>query len=173
MRKNYVVLAIACVGFCLGIFVTNQTRVNAQTTEAAAKPCYAGNCYEINYDCRPKYCFVSGSIICFDNKGHLLFQQGSKCKILGKENIKTNSYAAKVDCNGDKKPDYGWSLKFGKDECGGDVSCGKATGKISFYDSKGKKIADCKLIGYGGPPQQSAEKLESSHNFESLKLPLE
>ena len=171
MKKNYFVLAIACVCFCFGVVGIEHTQVRAQEIEAASKPCFANNCYNINYDCRPKSCFVSGVFICFDGNGNLLFE-GSTCKILGKENIKTNSYAAKIDCDGDKKADYGWSFKFNKDECGGAIPCAKVTGKVSFYD-KGKKTEDCKLIGYARPPQQSPGKLESSRNFECLKSPLD
>lgn len=172
MKKNYFVLAIVCVYFCLEVAGIEHAQVRAQETEAASVPCFANNCYDINYDCRPKSCFVSGVFICFDGDGKLLFDQGSTCKIIGKENIQTNSYAAKIDCNGDKKADYGWSFNFKKDECGGIIPCAKVTGKVSFYD-KGKKTADCKLIGYGGPPRQSPDKLKSSHNFEYLKSPLD
>ncbi|MFO0792821.1 MAG: hypothetical protein U0586_02040 [Candidatus Brocadiaceae bacterium] len=171
MKKNYYLLTLAFVCFCLGVVGIKHTQIIAQEIEASTKPCYANSCYDLNYDCRPKYCFVSGLLICFDAKGNLLLSKN--CKLVGKPKISKNSYSALIDCDGDKKADQGYSLKFSKDECGSKHPCAKATGKVSFYD-KGKKFADCKAIAYyvGAPQTSSSGELDDSYNSGCLKSPV-
>lgn len=131
------------------------------------------SCYDLNYDCRPKFCFVSGELTCFDAKGNRILPDGYK--LVGKATITKNSYSAKFDFNGDGKVDYGYALKFSKDECGSKHPCAKATGKISFYDKNGKKFADCTAIAYyvGAPQSPSSAELENSNDSGRLKLPLD
>ena len=169
MIKNYFIHIIGCMCFCLAIIGVKHSTVIAQETEAVTKPCFAKSCYDINYDCRPKYCFVSGLLICFDAKGNRILPTG--LKLVGKATITKNSYSAKFDSSGDGKADYGCTLKFSKDECGLKHPCAKATGKISFYD-KGKKYADCKAIAYyAGAP--SSVELENSNDSGRLRSPLD
>lgn len=146
MKKNYFILTIAFVCFCLGVVGGKHSMVRAQDREAAKAPCYANKCCDLLADCS-KICWCFGQTLCFDGKGKLKLPEG--CKIVGTESVTSTKYSAKLDCNGDKKADWSFVLNM---KCAKD--CGSVTGTIQYIGQTG--YPKCTIIkGVIWTPQSS------------------